>query len=220
MIERVLEPEVMATQEESIAYDDMDHRAVNEKFVEDLLATGRATGEILDLGTGTARIPLLLCEQTDDVRIVAVDLSESMLDLARLNIEIASQMSRIMLDRVDAKAMPFDDGRFDVVLSNSIVHHIPDPQRAIAESVRVCKPGGYFFFRDLLRPESNDAIDHLSATYVGGETDYARKMFEDSLRAALTVEEVQAIVETLGLDPANVKATSDRHWTWSAPKPS
>ena len=78
MLKRVLEEEVMASQEESIVYDDMDHRSVNELFVNDLLATGNASIEALDLGTGTARIPLLLCERTEDTRIIAVDLSESM----------------------------------------------------------------------------------------------------------------------------------------------
>lgn len=219
MIERVLEPEVMETQEESIAYDDMDHGLVNQEFVADLLATGGAAGEVLDLGTGTARIPLLLCKQTDDARVVAVDLSTSMLDLARLNIEIASLTSRIMLDRADAKDLPFADARFDVVMSNSIIHHIPQPERAIAESVRVCKPGGLLFFRDLVRPKTELEIQALSATYVGDETEHAQQLFQDSLRAALTVSEMRAIVGDLGLDPTKVCATSDRHWTWSAVKP-
>ena len=215
MLKRVLEPEVMTSQEESIVYDDMDHRFVNELFVDALLAIENATGEALDLGTGTARIPLLLCERTEDIRVIAVDLSESMLDLARLNIEIASLSSRIMLDRADAKALPFDDQRFDVVMSNSIIHHIPEPQLAFAESVRVCKPGGLLFFRDLVRPSDEEELAHLSETYTGEEGANARKMFEDSLRAALTLHEVQAMVAELGFSPDSVALTSDRHWTWS-----
>ncbi len=215
MLKRVLEEEVMASQEESIVYDDMDHRSVNELFVNDLLATGNASIEALDLGTGTARIPLLLCERTEDTRIIAVDLSESMLDLARLNIEIASMSSRIMLDRADAKALPFDDGRFDLVMSNSIIHHIPEPQQAFAEAVRVCKTGGRLFFRDLVRPSSEEELAHLSETYTSDEGVNARKMFEDSLRAALTLDEVQLMVAELGFARESVSLTSDRHWTWN-----
>ncbi len=43
-------------------------------------------------------------------------------------------------------------------------------------------------------------------------------MFDDSLRAALTLDEIRALVESLGFDPASVQATSDRHWTWTALK--
>jgi hypothetical protein len=44
-------------------------------------------------------------------------------------------------------------------------------------------------------------------------------MFRDSLHAALTVTEVQAIVTALGADPDTVRMTSDRHWTWAWTKP-
>ena len=220
MLTRELEPEVMDSQEESMAYDDMDHQQVNEQFVTDLLATGGVQGEVLDLGTGPARIPILLCRQQSDVRVVGVDLSVSMLDIAKMNIEMASLADRIMLDRADAKSLPLDDGRFDVVMSNSIVHHIPCPEQALAECVRVCRPGGLLFLRDLIRPDSADALDQLCQTYVADESEHARKMFADSLRASLTIDEVKAIVADLGLSPGGVSATSDRHWTWSDYKPS
>lgn len=221
MLQRILEPEVMDTQAESIAYDDMDHSPVNETFVSDMLAADALDddAEILDLGTGTARIPILLCEQTENARVLAVDLSESMLDIARLNIEIASLSSRIMLDRLDAKALPFAADRFDAVMSNSIIHHIPDPSTTFAEAARVCKPGGLIFVRDLSRPGSVADIKTLSQQYASQESEHARKLFEDSLHAALTIDEVKAIVCDLKLNPDDVQASSDRHWTWSTLKP-
>ncbi|MDE0736953.1 MAG: ubiquinone biosynthesis protein UbiE, partial [Pirellulaceae bacterium] len=68
-LERILEPEVMDSIEEARDYDEMDHAAVNEVFVSDLLETGDVGGEILDLGTGTAQIPVALCQQTDLCRV-------------------------------------------------------------------------------------------------------------------------------------------------------
>ena len=218
MLERKLEPEVMESQEESIAYDDMDHQQVNEQFVEDLLANNAVEGEALDIGTGSARIPLLLCERREEIRVLGIDLSTSMLDIAYMNIHTASLTDRIMLDRADAKEMPFDDGRFNVVMSNSIIHHIPEPQTVIDEAVRVCKPSGLLFFRDLVRPADERDIRRLCKTYVGEETDQGAQMFEDSLRAALTLDEIKSIVAKAGLSPDNVRATSDRHWTWSTVK--
>ena len=222
MIKRILEPEVMDTQAEAFAYDDMDHSAVNQQFVADLLASAEAIGglegEVLDLGTGTARIPILLCDATEDVRVFAIDMAGEMLEVARLNIEISSHRDRVMLGRCDAKQLDLQDDRFDVVISNSIVHLIADPASTFAEAVRVCRPGGLLFFRDLIRPGSDEEVDRLVATYAGNEADEARKMFDDSLRAAFTVEEIQDYVEKLGFVADSVSGTSDRHWTWTAVK--
>ena len=55
---------------------------------------------------------------------------------------------------MDAKELPFSDGHFAAVISNSIIHHIPSPGGVIAEMVRVVKPTGTLFVRDLLRPDS------------------------------------------------------------------
>lgn len=76
------------------------------------------------------------------------------------------------------------------------------------------------FIRDLMRPSSEEQWQELVQTYAGEETEYQRKMFADSLHAALTVEEVQALVAELGAPAESVQATSDRHWTWAMKKPA
>ena len=215
-LQRVLEPEVMDSFEEAQDYDEMDHREVNRVFVLDLLDFGDACGDVLDVGTGTAQIPVALCQQQEDCRVMAIDLSINMLDLARYNIEIASLIDRIKLDHVDAKQLPYEDQSFDAVISNSIVHHIPEPQVALKEAVRVVKPGGILFFRDLMRPEQDADVTRFVQAYAAEENDHQRQMFEDSLRAALTLDEVRGLAESLGFETATVQATSDRHWTWAA----
>jgi ubiquinone/menaquinone biosynthesis C-methylase UbiE len=219
MLERVLEPELMDSAEEARDYDRMDHSAVNRVFADDFLATGFAGGDVLDLGTGTARIPVEICRRYLDCRILATDAAPHMLDLACYNVEGARLRERIQLARVDAKRLTCRDGMFDAVISNSIVHHIPEPAAVLAEAVRVTRPGGQLFFRDLLRPDSREELDRLVATYAGNEGDHARLMFAGSLHAALTVAEMQALVAELGFEPGTVTATSDRHWTWSVVRP-
>jgi ubiquinone/menaquinone biosynthesis C-methylase UbiE len=238
MLSRTLEPEVMDSREDAWDYDSMDHACVNRRFVEDLLATGfiRASSPasvapssellsqdnedeldpllVLDLGTGTAQIPILLGQATENVRLIAADAAVSMLDLARLNIEIAGVRDRIQLDQTDAKQMAYGDAMFDVVISNSIVHHIPEPQAVLREAVRVTKPGGLLFFRDLKRPADEAEVDRIVASYAADCNEHQRMLFRDSLHAALTLEEMQALVAELGYAPETVEATSDRHWTW------
>src|SRR3954464_3149507 len=131
---RVLEVEVMDTAAEAEDYNAMDHSAVNARFAEDLLAAGAVSDRevnVLDLGTGTALIPIEVCRRIPHCRVLAVDLAAHMLELARKNVAAARCAPRIQLQQIDAKALPFSDGRFDVVMSNSIIHHIPEPMHSL-----------------------------------------------------------------------------------------
>src|SRR5581483_7142239 len=148
MLPRVLEPEVMDSADEARDYDAMDHAQVNRVFVADFLACGPADGAILDVGTGTAQIPIELCRQSMTASVVAVDLAEHMLCLGRTNVHRAGFADRIRLEKVDAKHLPFAEGTFAAVISNSIVHHIPAPAGVLTEMTRVLASGGTIFVRD------------------------------------------------------------------------
>lgn len=215
MLQRALEPEVMDSVAEARDYDAMDHSTVNRVFVADFLAVWDGIGPILDVGTGTAQIPIELCRSHASAAVTAIDLAEHMLALGQENVRRAGLAGRIKLERRDAKRLPHADGSFGAIISNSIVHHIPEPAGVLAEMVRVTRPGGCIFVRDLLRPGDDATVRHLVATYAGDANAHQQKMFDDSLRAALTLEEVRALVTALHLDLAHVLKTSDRHWTWS-----
>ena len=219
MIPRVLEPEAMETAEEVRQYDAMDHGAVNARFVADFLAAHGPCrgGEILDVGTGTARIPIALAAADSQARVLALDLSETMLAQAAVNIAASGMASRIQTHLGDAKALldSFGQGVFEGVISNTIIHHIPDPLPVLETMARLVAPGGTLMVRDLARPDSLDEITRLADTYAAGETPPARALFEASLNAALTLEEIRALIAGLGLSARDVTMTSDRHWTWT-----
>jgi ubiquinone/menaquinone biosynthesis C-methylase UbiE len=214
MLPRVLEPEVMDTPEEARDYDAMDHSAVNRAFVADFLAAWDGRGPVLDLGTGTALIPIEFCRQSPTGEVVAVDAAAHMIALARENVRRAGFASRIKLEQVDAKGMPFPAGSFPAVMSNSIVHHIPDPRTVFAEIARVAAPGATIFVRDLLRPADEATLRHLVETYAGDANAQQKAMFAESLHAALTVAEIRELVAGIGFDSARIRQTTDRHWTW------
>ena len=216
MLSRILEPEVMDTPEEARDYDAMDHAAVNRVFVADFLTVWNGANPILDVGTGTAQIPIELCRQSATARVVAIDLAEQMLLVARENVRRAGLEDRLELRLVDAKGLPFDDGTFGAVISNSIVHHIPRPSAVLAEMVRVAAEGAVLFVRDLLRPADEMTLLRLVTTYAGDANAHQRQMFADSLHAALTLDEIREMVTQLGFDPKTVQQTTDRHWTWTA----
>jgi len=227
-MKRTLEPELMDTLEDARQYNRMDHAEVNRQFVDDLIAfadhcqsegyDGLAT-DIADVGTGTALVPIELCRRVDSVHVLAIDDAVSMLDLAIYNIESANLRERITLAKGDAKSLVFEDDAFDTAISNSLIHHSPDPEKCFAELHRVTAAGGIVFVRDLVRPESATIAEQWVQQYASDATEYCQRLFLDSFHAALTLSEVQTMVGDLGYDSKTVTMTSDRHWTWAAVKP-
>ena len=230
MLARVLEPEVMDTPEEAIDYDQMDHSGVNRLFVDHLIqaalladvrfapkgpatAPAGAVRSVLDVGTGTAQIPIELARRDVACRIVAIDLAQHMLDVGARNVAAAGLTDAIRLERVDAKGLPYADGAFDVVMSNSIIHHIPEPIASLREMVRLVRPGGLLFVRDLMRPPDLPTLQRLVATYAGDANAHQKQMFGDSLHAALTLDEIRALAASCGLPHEAAVPSSDRHWT-------
>jgi ubiquinone/menaquinone biosynthesis C-methylase UbiE len=218
MLPRILEPEVMDTAEDAREYDTMDHAEVNRSFVTDLLAAApdwsHGQPVLLDLGAGTGLITMELCRRAPQVRAVAVDAASHMLSLARRNIDNAGLAARIELVRADAKHLDYPDESFAAVISNSIIHHIPEPRQLVAEVIRVAAPGGLLFHRDLCRPPDGQTLGQLVSKYAADATPYQRKQLADSLPAALTLDEMRSLVAEFGFARETVQMTSDRHWTW------
>jgi len=160
----------------------------------------------------------VLCQQDPHCRVMGIDLAAHMLDLARYNIEVEGFTERIFLQQIDSKDLSMESESFDTVMSNSIIHHIPEPFVALTEAVRVTRVGGLLFFRDLLRPTTDEQVVALVQQYACEENEHQQQMFDDSLRAALSLAEIRESVSSLGFDDATVQASSDRHWTWIARK--
>jgi len=216
MIERILEPEVMDTVEDASEYDAMDHREANLAFVERLEALG-ARGSMLDIGTGPGHIPLLVCERIQEARVLGIDLAERMLELARRHRAASPHAERLEFRRADAKGLDFADDSFDTVFSNTILHHIPDPLPFLREAARVLRPTGCLLIRDLFRPRTEEELERLVALHAAEATPYQRRLFADSLHAALTPDELRELARAAGLASAEVTVDSDRHMSLQQP---
>lgn len=211
---RILEPEVMDSWEEAVEYDAMDFTQVNTAFAESAIELGPDfAAKVLDVGTGTARIPVLIALKCPQWQILGIDLAENMLQLGRQHVKNAGLEQQVFLETIDAKKMPYSDGQFQMVISNSLVHHLPDPLPFFREIARVLQPEGALFIRDLLRPIDVATMDALVAS-IGAEYDeQQKKLFRDSLHAALTLDEVRDLIKQANLSDVNVYQSSDRHWT-------
>jgi ubiquinone/menaquinone biosynthesis C-methylase UbiE len=217
---RTLEPETMDDVREVQEYQAMDHQEVNERFVDDLISSGPVGPRVVDLGCGTAAIPVILCQKRDDVEVLGVDASIAMLEAARIEIELGGVQGRVHLEHADCKELAgYQSGMADTVISNTVLHHLAEPGQMLAQAIRILAPGGRLFIRDLVRPADADAVEQLVSKHAGSASDFAQQLLRQSLHASLTVSEAADILTDLGVEAALPRLSSDRHWTfdWVAP---
>jgi ubiquinone/menaquinone biosynthesis C-methylase UbiE len=198
---------------EAHAYAAADFSSVNAAFAERLaeLAHNIDKAEALDLGTGPADIPIRVAKLKPAWRITGADASSAMLDIARKNVAAAGLRGRVVLVKTDAKGMQLPEAAFDVVFSNSILHHITDTHAFWSEVTRVAKPGALVFFRDLARPASAAGARAIVDTYAGTESALLKEEYYRSLLSAYTVEEVRAQLAKAGVRGLAVAMATDRH---------
>ncbi len=212
-MQRILEPEVMDNDTEAMEYDSMDFTKVNTDFAQKVIEISPLEAKVLDVGTGTARIPILICQQRKKWEITAIDLAHSMLKIARKNVTQNNLENQIKIELRDGKNLSYLPHSFDVLISNSLIHHLPEPIPFLREIKKVVKTNGAILIRDLIRPNNeaslNEIVDKLGQDY----DHHQKKLFADSLHAAFTLEEVKKLIKISGLNGLKVYQSSDIHWT-------
>ena len=135
-----------------------------------------------------------------------------MLALARqrLRREKVSRL-QIRLIRSDAKTLPFDDASFDAIISNSLLHHIPDPRPLWKEIRRVAKPNAAILVQDLFRPSSRTSARKLMKKHCGHESKLLQQLFYQSLLAAFRPAEIRTQLRVAKLSRLRVSTIDDRH---------
>lgn len=97
--------------------------------------------KVLDLAAGTGEVTIRLAEALEGAHIVAADLSEGMLTIARGKVERKGLQSRVSLVVADAEALPFADGEFDTVTLSFGIRNFSAPATAVAELYRTTRAG-------------------------------------------------------------------------------
>lgn len=124
-------------------------------ILEHLTAMGsrRAEVRVLDVATGTGRLPAaLLAQPAFCGRVVALDISPKMLEQARAKLSCYADRVEWMLH--DAQHLPFEDASFDVVTCLEAIEFFPRPVEAVAELARVLKPGGLLMVSNRIGPDA------------------------------------------------------------------
>ena len=212
-MQRALEPELMDDPEQARVYARADFAEENQGFVDRLLEfyPDLKDAHVLDLGCGPADIPIRIARALPACRVTGVDGSTPMIALGREAVRAAG-----LTDRITLRCERFQDTvlaeRADAVISNSLLHHVPNALQFWYAVRTLAKPGAAVLVMDLVRPDSPEAAQALVDRYAAAEPAILRRDFYHSLLAAFTDDEVAAQLTEMNLSRLLIDVPDDRHW--------
>jgi ubiquinone/menaquinone biosynthesis C-methylase UbiE len=210
---RVPEPELMNDPAQAKAYAEADFAEPHQAFVQYFRDRfpDFDQGEVADLGCGAADVIVRFARAYPRAMITGVDGAEAMLEFGRRRIEEAGLSDRISLVRCVLPSAALAVRHFDVVLSNSLLHHLDDPRVLWQTVSAVGRPGARVQVMDLKRPDSPLEAERLVELYAKEAPAILRRDFYNSLRAAYVAEEVLEQLAGADLAQLKVEVVSDRH---------
>lgn len=210
-MDRVLEPELMDDERQSIAYAKADFSTSNQLFVDGLtrdFPTGLRTA--VDVGCGPGDVAIRLARALPDLHVTAIDGSAPMITLARGAVMAAGLDDRIEIVHGYVPGVALRAHSFDAVLSKDLLHHVPDPSVLWKEIARLARPGAAVYVMDLVRPPTREEARRIVDRAAAREDPILREDFYNSLCAAFTLDELRKQVAATGLD-LDVRPAGDRH---------
>ena len=131
--------------------------------------------EIADLGCGEGYLTIEASRFAK--RVIAVDRSETVLDKARQTAK-RRRVKNIEWTRGEIENLPIENASVDVALLSQALHHAADPNRALAEAVRIVRPGGRVLLLELRRHDEAWVRERLGDKWLGFEEGELRSMLE------------------------------------------
>jgi ubiquinone/menaquinone biosynthesis C-methylase UbiE/DNA-binding transcriptional ArsR family regulator len=128
-----------------------------------------------DLGCGTGQVSAAVAPFV--ARVVAVDGSAAMLQAAKKRL---SRFDNVELRRGDLEDLPIDDARLDAATLILVLHHVPEPERALAEVARVLKPSGRVLIVDMLSHDRESYRQQMGHVWLGFAEDHMRALLTDA----------------------------------------
>ena len=128
-----------------------------------------------DLGCGTGQLTAALAPFVRHV--IAVDASAAMLQAAKKRL---NGFENVELRRGDLEALPIDNGRLDAATLGLVLHHLPEPDRALAEVARVLKPRGRLLIVDMLPHDRENYRQQMGHVWLGFSDEHVRRILDES----------------------------------------
>jgi len=153
---------------------------------------------VLEVGCGTGVLTRQLARWPGVGSVLGVDAAPYLLSRGR---ELAADLSNVSFDEADARSLPFEDEAFDVVVFDSTLSHVPGPERALAEAIRVLRPAGWLAAFD---------GDYATATVALGDHDPLQAcvdaMMANSVHDRWLVRRLPALARGCGFEIASFRS--------------
>jgi ubiquinone/menaquinone biosynthesis C-methylase UbiE len=214
-MKRIPEPELMTDPTQAQAYAHADFAEPHQRFIDCLqeaLPHLALQGTALDLGCGPSDITLRFAQAFPGWSVDGIDGAPAMLHYGQLAVAQAGLSERVTLTKVCLPDGEAPQAQYDLLFSNSLLHHLAEPMVLWQAMQRWAKPNADIFVMDLLRPASPEVATQLVAQYAANEPDILRRDFYQSLCAAYQLDEVAAQLKQASLSHLHSKIISDRHW--------
>ena len=205
----------MDSEAQTAAYAAADFDESNSLFADRFSATFSGlpgAGRMADLGCGPGDIAIRMARAFPRWQVTGLDAGKNMLKLAEARLAREASKINVSFRHCYLPDDSLEAGAWDALISNSLLHHLPDPDVLWRSIARLGRPGAAVQVMDLARPatetEAMRMVDHYSA----GEPEVLREDFYNSLLAAYTVGEVREQLARTGMQHLDVAMASDRHW--------
>jgi ubiquinone/menaquinone biosynthesis C-methylase UbiE len=159
----------------------------DERALELLVRAAGTTREdaVLDVACGPGLVVCAFAVQASHA--TGIDLTPAMIDKARA-LQGSKGLTNVSWRLGDGRAMPFEDGDFDIVCCRFAFHHFPEPGQVLAEMVRLCRPGGRIVVVDVVASEDPAVAARLNAMDSLRDPSHVRFMPESELRGLLRAQ--------------------------------
>ncbi len=205
----------MDDEEQARAYAEADFEESNSLFLtlyKEVFGDVPTGTHVLDLGCGPGDISIRFAREFSGCDVDAVDGSAAMLEFARKAIADEPGLAdRVKFVRAVLPADPLPREYYDIMISNSLLHHLHEPGGLWQCIQQYAAPGARVQVMDLARCESTEQAAEKVATYAGDAPEVLQQDFYNSLLAAFTPAEVESQLATAGFDGFEVRTVSDRH---------
>jgi SAM-dependent methyltransferase len=128
-----------------------------QDLVLDHLVGWDGLGNVLDIGCGDGRLTIQIAKRYQQAKGTGIDYWGATWEYSKgvceRNAAMEGVAERLTFQRASAASLPFDDGAFDLVISNLVFHEVRDvrdKKKLIKEALRVARKGGQFVFQDLI----------------------------------------------------------------------
>ncbi len=212
-MKRIPEQDLMDDRARAEAYAAADFSGPHDAFVSHFISRfpGFSSGEVLDMGCGTADVIIRFANAFPDTHITGIDGAQAMLDIGLRDVGKKGLSRQIMLQKCLLPDNKLPSKKYDAVISNSLLHHLDNPL-ILWETVNKCAGhGAPVFIMDLMRPGSLQEAGEMVRLYAADALPLLKKDFYNSLLAAYTIEEIQRQLRRVELDYLTVEGVSDRH---------